>query len=131
MILGQSAATAGCLSLDENIAIQDLSFETLKTRLLNDGQVLDWERKVKSSLIPLNQIKGLVIDDTQAELKRPWKKSTIMAGVDLGYYHNVDLKDGSCTAAFSITLDPGSYEIQIAYIPNQNRATNVPVGVHT
>ena len=129
MILGQSAATAGCMSLDRKIAVQDLPFDTLKERLIEDGQVLSWERKVNSTLIPLNKIKGIVIDDTQAELKGPWKKSTIMAGVNLGYYHDGDLKDGSCTATYSATLDPGKYEIQIAYTPNQNRATNVPVTI--
>jgi hypothetical protein len=42
MILGQSAATAACLSLDAKIAVQDLSFDTLQARLLTDGQVLTW-----------------------------------------------------------------------------------------
>ncbi|MGE4551329.1 MAG: FAD-dependent oxidoreductase, partial [Opitutales bacterium] len=37
MILGQSAATAAVLSLDENLAVQDLPYETLRKRLLADG----------------------------------------------------------------------------------------------
>ncbi|QGJ70218.1 Secreted protein-xanthan lyase [Planctomycetales bacterium 10988] len=41
MILGQSAATAACMSIDQNIAVQDLDYETLKKRLVKDGQVLD------------------------------------------------------------------------------------------
>ena len=40
MILGQSAATAACLSLDHKLAVQDLPFDTLQSRLLADGQVL-------------------------------------------------------------------------------------------
>jgi len=40
MILGQSAATAACLSLDHKLAVQDLPFDTLQPRLLADGQIL-------------------------------------------------------------------------------------------
>lgn len=40
MILGQSAATAACLSIDNDCPVQSLSYETLQQRLLLDGQVL-------------------------------------------------------------------------------------------
>jgi hypothetical protein len=40
MILGQSAGTAAALAIDEGIAVQDLSYEKLKDRLLKDGQKL-------------------------------------------------------------------------------------------
>jgi hypothetical protein len=41
MILGQSAATAACLALDQNIAVQDLSYPLLEERLTKDKQVLN------------------------------------------------------------------------------------------
>ncbi len=41
MILGQSAATAAALSLNENIAVQDLSYNVLKEQLLKDRQILE------------------------------------------------------------------------------------------
>ncbi len=41
MILGQSAATAATMAIDEKIAVQDLSYATLRERLLKDGQVLE------------------------------------------------------------------------------------------
>ncbi len=41
MILGQSAATAAALSLNENIAVQDLSYDVLKEQLLKDRQILE------------------------------------------------------------------------------------------
>lgn len=130
MILGQSSATAACMSLDANIAVQDLPFDKLEARLLADGQVLKWD-KPRGKLVPLNKIKGIVIDDTQAELKGSWKKSTIIAGVHQGYRHDGDLRDGSCTATFTTELDPGSYEVLISYSPNPNRATKVPIAIHT
>jgi len=40
MILGQSAATAAALAIDGGIAVQDLPYEQLRNRLLQDGQVL-------------------------------------------------------------------------------------------
>ena len=40
MILGQSAASAACIAVDENIAVQDVNYEKLKMALLGKGQVL-------------------------------------------------------------------------------------------
>jgi hypothetical protein len=40
MILGQSAATAAVLAIDQQIAVQDLDYEVLKAQLLKDKQVL-------------------------------------------------------------------------------------------
>jgi hypothetical protein len=40
MILGQSAGTAAALAIDEGIAVQDLPYEQLKARLLEDKQKL-------------------------------------------------------------------------------------------
>ncbi len=42
MILGQSAATAACLSLDDNCPVQDVSYEKLSARLRADGQVIEF-----------------------------------------------------------------------------------------
>jgi hypothetical protein len=40
MVLGQSAAAAAGLSIDENIAVQDVEYDKLKSILLAKGQVL-------------------------------------------------------------------------------------------
>jgi len=40
MVLGQSAATAACLAIDGNVAVQDVPYPTLQQRLLSDGQIL-------------------------------------------------------------------------------------------
>jgi hypothetical protein len=42
MILGQSAATAACLALDQGVALHDLPYPQLRARLLADRQVLAW-----------------------------------------------------------------------------------------
>jgi hypothetical protein len=45
MILAQSAATAAIMSLEDNIAVQDLPYPKLRDRLLKDGQVLELRRQ--------------------------------------------------------------------------------------
>lgn len=40
MILGQSAATAAALAIDSNLPVQKLSYDVLKYKLLQDGQLL-------------------------------------------------------------------------------------------
>jgi hypothetical protein len=40
MILGQSAATAASMAIDEAIDVQDVDYSKLRARLLADGQVL-------------------------------------------------------------------------------------------
>ncbi len=44
MILGQSAATAACMSIDKNIPVQEISYEELKKQLLNKNQILTLEQ---------------------------------------------------------------------------------------
>ena len=43
MVLGQSAATAACMAMDEDVPVQELAYEELNTRLLNDKQRLQWK----------------------------------------------------------------------------------------
>ncbi|MDH3716964.1 MAG: FAD-dependent oxidoreductase [Planctomycetota bacterium] len=40
MVLGQSAATAAVIAIDEDLPVQDVDYDKLRARLLNDGQVL-------------------------------------------------------------------------------------------
>lgn len=40
MILGQSAATAACIAIEEKVKVQDVPYDKLKEKLLIDGQVL-------------------------------------------------------------------------------------------
>lgn len=44
MILGQSAATAACLAIKHNVAVQDVPYHVLRKHLLADGQILDWSK---------------------------------------------------------------------------------------
>ncbi len=54
MILGQSAATAAVLSLDNDYDLQDLPYDILRTRLLSDGQRLKETFSSKYNSVLLN-----------------------------------------------------------------------------
>jgi hypothetical protein len=41
MVLGQSAATAAALAIDENVAVQDLNYQLLRAKLKEDQQILE------------------------------------------------------------------------------------------
>jgi hypothetical protein len=47
MILGQSAATAAALALDGKSSVQKLPYATLRARLLDDRQILEWKAQAK------------------------------------------------------------------------------------
>lgn len=127
MILGQSAATAACLSIDDDIAVQELPYEKLKARLLDDGQVLEL---VNPDVVASRKLAGVVVDDRQAELVGKWQMSTANRKfVDSGYRHNGNELQGKNSAAFRAELVPGKYDVRLSYPPNQNRASNVPVRV--
>ncbi len=127
MILGQSAATAACLSIDRNEAVQDLPYALLEQRLLADKQVLKLESR---HAVSSRRLEGIVIDDNAAELTGDWQVSTAnQKFVDSGYRHNAKENLGEKQAVFTTKLKPGRYEIRISYPPNNNRASNVPVTV--
>ncbi len=45
MVLGESAATAACLSIDENVPVQRVEYDKLKEQLLAEKQILAWTGK--------------------------------------------------------------------------------------
>lgn len=48
MVLGQSAATAASLAIDEQQDVQDVDYEALEKRLKNDKQILTWEERIQN-----------------------------------------------------------------------------------
>jgi len=135
MILGQSSATAASLAIDNQVAVQDVSYEQLKQRLLDDGQVLEMERAPRGPRIQISpeSLPGIVVDDSQATKKGDWPTSTSLSGyVGSGYVHDENKLQGKKSITFSVAdLKPGKYQVLVAYTANPNRATNVPVVVRS
>jgi hypothetical protein len=130
MILGQSAATAAAMAIDKQIAVQDVSYETLRQRLLEDGQLLVYDSPVHSGVAP-EDLEGVVVDDAEAEFTGSWQASAASKNfVGAGYHHDGNTGNGKATARFS-TKPPktGRYQLRFGYTPNSNRASNVTVEV--
>ena len=130
MILGQSAAAAAAIAIDEGIAVQEVSYETLRRRLLEDGQVLTYDSPVHTGVAP-DDLEGVVLDDADAEFTGSWQASTASNKfVGVGYRHDGKTSDGNAIARFSATLPKtGRYQVRFGYTPNSNRASNVAVEV--
>jgi hypothetical protein len=47
MVLGESAAYAACMAIDENTAVQDVSYPDLRKKLVASGQVLEYKAPPK------------------------------------------------------------------------------------
>ncbi|HEX8912139.1 MAG TPA: FAD-dependent oxidoreductase, partial [Humisphaera sp.] len=135
MVLGQSAATAACMAIDANAAIQDVDYAKLRERLLADKQVLEWKgkpgEKPAAHGIDPKSVAGVVVDDEQAKLTGEWTTGNLIGPfVAAGYRHDANANKGQATARFEAKLpSPGRYEVRVSYSPNKNRATNVPVTV--
>ena len=75
---------------------------------------------------------GIVVDDAEAKLTGNWIESTsLQPWVGASYRHDGNTTDGKTTARFETQLPrAGRYEVRLAYSPNDNRASNVPVTIY-
>jgi hypothetical protein len=130
-VLGQSAATAACIAIDDKCDVQKVDYAKLKKRLLKDRQVLDLPRGKRAGGIDPKTLRGIVVDDEQAERKGfDAKSSAVGPFVGAGYRHDGGTRDGKQSATYAPDLPKaGKYEVRMSYSPNPNRATNVPVTI--
>lgn len=136
MILGQSAATAACLAIDENIRVQKVDYAKLRARLIADKQVLEWTAKptapAKSALVDPKTLKGVVLDDAQGKQNGSWLASGQVDArrIGEGYLHDDNSNKGDTTITYTPDLrDGGDYAIFLISPPHPNRASNVPVEI--
>ncbi len=91
MVMGQSAATAAALAIDQGTSLQELKYADLKERLLSDGTVLDFESPpiVDKPTLSKQALGGIVVDDDEAQLVGFDKGGTTAPGyVGAGYRHD-------------------------------------------
>jgi hypothetical protein len=134
MILGQSAATAACLAIDDRLAVQDVPYAALRERLLADKQVLDIPPgSTAASGIDSKSLPGIVVDDTDATKTGAWLPShSVGSFVGTGYLHDNNEQHGEKSVRFELPIkEAGTYDVRISYSPNPNRATNVKVTVES
>ena len=128
MILGQSAATAASLAIDDRVPAQKVDYAKLRAQLLQDGQVLAWT-DTPAATAPAPKHDGLILDDADAQKTGEWIASNAsppQAGT--GYLHDGNTHKGELSVRWSPDIaDAGDYEIELLFPPNANRATNAPV----
>lgn len=133
MVLGQSAATAAVLAVEENLAVQDVDYTKLRQQLLHDQQVLTWTGPVRKPTagVRANSLDGIVLDDQQAQ-RTGFETISTSTGpfLETGYRH--DGNDGkgrqSITFLANVTT-PGRYDVRLAWTAHSNRAKRVPVTI--
>jgi len=136
MILGQSAATAACMAIDEDQAVQDVDYEKLAARLKADAQVIDYPLAPpahRNTVIPEDRVSGIYCGDENAKMEGDWHfNDKVSPRVGKGYHHDDGTKCGTKTATYTLDIPKaGEYEVRLIYVPLSNRATNVPVEVHS
>lgn len=129
MVLGQSAATAAALAIENRKDVQDIDYAKLEARLLSDKQVLEAQDRGRSRAgLDPDRLPGMVVDDIRAERINTWIESSSVPGfVGEHYLHDDNQSKGAREVRFEVPLqDPGEYEVRISYTANPNRASNVP-----
>jgi len=130
MILGQSAATTCCLSIDANQSLHEVPYQALREKLVADHQVLDLPtRQPAVASRGVKDLPGIAIDDQQAVPNGEWMTSHSAAGyIGEGYLHDDGPGHGLKSLAYTATIpDAGEYELRVSYTANPNRASNVLV----
>ncbi len=137
MILGQSAATIAVMAIEQNLSVQDVAYESLRTRLIADGQVLEadpsWAAspKHKDGWAVKSQ-RGVIVDDRQAKTSGRW----ILSNSSLHYFgsqyvHNNNENATMKSIRFDATLPKsGTYDVRFSYPPSGNRCTKTPLTIH-
>jgi hypothetical protein len=77
-------------------------------------------------------LRGIVVDDANAELTGSWmKSSSVRPFVGEGYIHDENTEKGSKSVRFTLKVPAdGDYEVLLSYSHGSNRDKKVPVEIH-
>jgi hypothetical protein len=137
MILGQSAATAAVMAMEQGIAVQDLSYAALRERLVADGQVLDLPKDAAPrELFTAASLPGIVVDDNAARAEGEWVSSTsAVRFIETGYRHDAhgaSLVPEEKWLVFPVELpEAGDYEVRLAFPAHPNRSSKTTIAMVT
>ena len=87
--------------------------------------------KRANSVVPVDSLDGIVVDDADATFVGKWKASTFVKSyVGEGYRHDeTEGKGGKAVTFEPPEIESGRYEVRMSYTSHENRATNVRVRV--
>jgi len=137
MVLGQSAATVAAFAIDANTPVQKVDYPKLRERLLADKQVLSWNSPAPGATAAGHKggdpatLKGIVVDDTNAEKIGTWTPSSSQSGfIGGGYIHDGHELPGEKAVKYTIVVAKGgNYDVRLSYVAYDNRANNVAVTI--
>ena len=130
MILGESAAAVASMAIDRKQPVQDVPYEVLRQRLLQSGQVLEFESSSDGRVLA-SSLPGIIVDDVEAIKTGTWVSSHASSyWIGDGYVHDNNHKSSVSTMRFEAKLpESGMYQVAISYPQNANRANAVPVTI--
>ncbi|QDS91573.1 Xanthan lyase precursor [Roseimaritima multifibrata] len=137
MVTSQSAATAACIAIDEDVPVQQVDFDRLQSRLMADGQVLQWTfAKGKASprkITKAADLPGIAMDDTDAEFTGDWIQSSGQPSlIGVSYRHDGNTNRGQKSATFTPAIPrDGRYEVRLLYTEHANRSTKTKVTIRS
>lgn len=136
MILGQSAATAAVLAMEERVDVQSLEYDLLEKKLRADGQILELHKNdIISSGVGIDPsiYEGIVVDDEDIEFTGDWvKSSSLRPFVGRCYFHDGNAGKGMRKAKFSFTVSKeGLHDVRVSFLPHGNRAGQVKYEILT
>lgn len=127
MNLGQAAATAAAIAINDDIAVQAVPYSKLKAQFLADKQRL--------AMTETDDIPDSVIVDNAAPAGVGVTGAWTTASSATGYYgadylHDSGVRNGSCSVIFTPALPrAGNYRVELRWPSHSNRATNAPVEI--
>jgi hypothetical protein len=127
MILGQAAATAACIAMDDGLTVQNVNITKLQNQLTIDEQNL-------GTGILSNGTSTVFADDADATgvtIVGNWTSSTATAGFyGSDYLHDGNANKGSDSVTFRPNLpQAGQYQVYVLWTAVSNRSTNTPIDV--
>lgn len=139
MMLGQASGVAAAMAVDGGKTVQAVPVEALQAKLTSQKAILDPMpfRKAAATATGTKfdaaKLGGIVIDDAAAAKTGEWTSSAVSGPfVGAGYLHDGNAEKGKKAVRFTPKIPKaGKYEVRIVYAPNANRATNVPVVIHS
>jgi len=130
MMLGQVAATAAVVALEQQKPLQRISYSKLKERLLEDGQVLESKSQKylsKGVGVSPDSLSGVVVDGNLVEFEGEWtESSSLRPFVGTSYFHDGNGGKGTKSAKFPfVAPSDGLHEVKVSFSSFGNRAGNL------
>ncbi|MES2660383.1 MAG: FAD-dependent oxidoreductase [Verrucomicrobiota bacterium] len=124
MTLGQSAATAAVMAINDGISVQQVPYDQLSSVLRADGQVLSLSAPASGIVVDTEDATGVVTTGS-------WTISSATAGFNgINYLHDGNEGRGQKSIRFTPVIPTtGNYRVSLRWAANTNRATNIPIAI--